>query len=130
MVKPEWGTKRICPSCGARYYDLHKQPPICPVCGTMFDPELLLRSRRARPAPVEEPVKKAAPPPTEDELGIEIEEDEAISVDDGDDVPEDTGGDDSGDDEEDVLIEDASELGEDVDMGDVVDVDGEEQETP
>ncbi len=24
MVKAEWGSKRICPSCGARYYDLMK----------------------------------------------------------------------------------------------------------
>ena len=54
MAKPEWGTKRICPSCGTRYYDLLRDPVICPKCSTPFDPEAFLRARRARPAaPVE-----------------------------------------------------------------------------
>ncbi len=34
MVKPELGTKRVCVSCGARFYDLTKQPAICPKCAT------------------------------------------------------------------------------------------------
>jgi len=37
VSKPEWGTKRICPSCGTRYYDLHRDPIICPKCGTRTD---------------------------------------------------------------------------------------------
>ncbi len=43
MAKPEWGTKRICPSCGTRYYDLLRDPVICPKCATPFDPEAFLR---------------------------------------------------------------------------------------
>ncbi len=50
MAKPEWGMKRICPSCGARYYDMKKNPPVCPTCKTTFDPENLLRARRGRGA--------------------------------------------------------------------------------
>src|SRR6266700_1504323 len=46
LAKPEWGTKRICPSCGARYYDLMHDPIVCPRCSTPFDPEALLRARR------------------------------------------------------------------------------------
>ncbi|ABI62924.1 Hypothetical protein GbCGDNIH1_2026 [Granulibacter bethesdensis CGDNIH1] len=33
MVKPELGTKRVCVSCGTRFYDLLKSPAICPKCG-------------------------------------------------------------------------------------------------
>ena len=33
MAKPEWGTKRICQSCGARFYDFGRSPITCPACG-------------------------------------------------------------------------------------------------
>ncbi len=46
MSKTEWGLKRICLSCGTRYYDMKKNPPVCPSCKTSFDPEALLRARR------------------------------------------------------------------------------------
>ena len=36
MAKPELGTKRLCGSCGAKFYDLSKDPIICPKCGTTF----------------------------------------------------------------------------------------------
>lgn len=32
-VRPERGTKRICLSCEARFYDLGRVPAICPKCG-------------------------------------------------------------------------------------------------
>ena len=31
MSKPARGSKRVCPSCGARFYDLSRTPIICPV---------------------------------------------------------------------------------------------------
>lgn len=34
MVKIELGIKRVCCSCGARFYDLNKMPPVCPKCST------------------------------------------------------------------------------------------------
>ncbi|MFZ1989451.1 MAG: TIGR02300 family protein [Alphaproteobacteria bacterium] len=49
MVKPELGVKRTCPSCGARFYDLLRSPAECPKCEHTFDPEVLLKPRRARP---------------------------------------------------------------------------------
>jgi uncharacterized protein (TIGR02300 family) len=116
VAKPEWGIKRICPSCGARYYDLRKDPPVCPTCGAQYDPEALLKSRRARPTSVED-VKKL-PLPLEDD-GIRVVADDETALEDADDVP--VGElEEEAEDEEDVLIEDASELGED-DMGEVVD---------
>ena len=36
MAKPELGTKRLCNSCGVKYYDLNKDPIVCPKCGTIF----------------------------------------------------------------------------------------------
>ena len=116
MAKPEWGTKRICPSCGARYYDLLREPVICPKCSTPFDPEAFLRARRARPSvPVE---KELAPVIAEDiDADLEQEEIEAIEEEEEAGVALE-----EGDEEEEELIEDASELGEDEDdMAEVID---------
>src|SRR5262249_60951297 len=74
VAKPEWGTKRICPSCGTRYYDLLREPVICPNCSTPYDPEAFLKSRRARPTPA---VAKELEPVGGEELDTELETDEA-----------------------------------------------------
>lgn len=34
--KNKWGQKRTCPKCDARFYDLNKNPIICPSCGASF----------------------------------------------------------------------------------------------
>ena len=36
MSKPVRGTKRVCPSCGARFYDLNRSPITCPVCQAVY----------------------------------------------------------------------------------------------
>ena len=48
MSNPEWGIKRVCPSCSIKYYDFNKEPIICPKCEFIFDPDLLLKSRKGR----------------------------------------------------------------------------------
>ncbi|MEC9186203.1 MAG: TIGR02300 family protein, partial [Pseudomonadota bacterium] len=48
MAKPEWGKKRTCQNCGAKYYDLQKDPPTCPKCDTVFQVEQTTRGRRSR----------------------------------------------------------------------------------
>ena len=48
MSKPEWGIKRVCPSCSIKYYDFNRDPIICPKCEFEFDPDLLLKSRKGR----------------------------------------------------------------------------------
>jgi uncharacterized protein (TIGR02300 family) len=112
LAKPEWGTKRICPSCGTRYYDLLRDTVICPKCSTPYDPEAFLKARRSRPAlPVE---KELAPVDADADLDTEdaevVEDEEAVPL-----AAED-------DEEEEELIEDASELGEDEDdMAEVID---------
>ena len=50
MAKPEWGKKRTCQNCGAKYYDLKKEPPTCPKCETVFQAETPQRGRRSRAA--------------------------------------------------------------------------------
>ena len=50
MAHKNLGRKRRCASCGIKFYDLTKTPAICPACGTEFDPEILLKSRRGRAA--------------------------------------------------------------------------------
>jgi uncharacterized protein (TIGR02300 family) len=47
VVKPELGTKRHCSGCGARFYDLNKDPIVCPKCHTVL--ELAAASAHARP---------------------------------------------------------------------------------
>src|SRR3546814_19235546 len=54
MVKPEWGTKRSCPKCATRFYDLGKDNPVtCIECGTAWEPEPILKSKQ--PMPFEQP---------------------------------------------------------------------------
>ena len=48
MANPEWGKKRICLACNTKYYDFNKSPIICPSCGTEFDPDLYLKSRKGK----------------------------------------------------------------------------------
>ena len=36
MARPELGVKRQCMSCGAKFYDLNKDPIICPKCAAVF----------------------------------------------------------------------------------------------
>lgn len=47
MAKPELGTKRICLTCAAKFYDLNRNPIACPKCGTPF--QLAQLARAARP---------------------------------------------------------------------------------
>ena len=59
MAKPELGAKRQCQNCGAKFFDLNRDPIVCPKCGTIF-----LGAARARPASKEdeEDTDRAAPP--------------------------------------------------------------------
>lgn len=45
MPKEEWGTKRLCPQCNTRFYDLTKNPMICPACAHEFTLESLNEGR-------------------------------------------------------------------------------------
>jgi len=86
MAANKLGTKRHCQSCDGKFYDLNKTPIVCPSCGTTFDPEVLLKSRRTKPVAAA-PVKSEQPEPetvTEDaDLDSNIDaDDDAIENDD------------------------------------------------
>jgi uncharacterized protein (TIGR02300 family) len=36
VTKPELGAKRQCQHCGAKFFDLNRDPIVCPKCGTIF----------------------------------------------------------------------------------------------
>ena len=75
LAKPDLGTKRVCPSCASRFYDLQKRPIECPKCAFTFEPEALLKQRRTR---VPEPVAKPAPVVVADDEEVEEAEDEEM----------------------------------------------------
>ena len=82
MPTPDLGTKQVCPNCQSKFYDLNRRPAHCPKCGTDFDPEEAVRSRRARTrssAPDYE-ADEETPKPAESEEGFE-EQDETPEID-------------------------------------------------
>ncbi|MSP83785.1 MAG: TIGR02300 family protein [Alphaproteobacteria bacterium] len=90
MAKTEWGSKRICQSCGARFYDLNHAPIVCPKCGANYQIEVDARSRRPRPSAADKQKKRVVEPVAE------VVEEEVAAEEEGGEV-----------------IEDASDLGED-----------------
>jgi uncharacterized protein (TIGR02300 family) len=72
VVKAELGTKRTCPSCGAKFYDLLRSPVVCPKCGQSFVAAPLLPSKGEIPqAAVVKP--REAPKPVEPEEVPDVE---------------------------------------------------------
>jgi uncharacterized protein (TIGR02300 family) len=47
MPKEEWGTKRICPTTGKRFYDLNRSPVVSPYTGEVVDIESARRKMAA-----------------------------------------------------------------------------------
>jgi uncharacterized protein (TIGR02300 family) len=128
LAKPEWGTKRICQSCGARFYDFGRSPIICPACGAVFDLEILNRARRARPSP-RAAVARAGEDAVTDEAELIESDAEIEDIEEDVEAEDDTIGEgDDGQEEDESLIEDASELGEDEDMSDVIESGLDEEE--
>ncbi len=50
MAKPELGSKRQCGSCGARFFDLNRDPILCPKCGAVYQIAMPVRAQRAAAA--------------------------------------------------------------------------------
>jgi uncharacterized protein (TIGR02300 family) len=59
MSKPARGIKRVCQSCGARFYDLGRTPIVCPSCQAVY--QVTQPSRRGERAPVPEVREKVEP---------------------------------------------------------------------
>ena len=119
MATADPGTKRLCPNCGAKYYDLGEVPVICRRCGTPCE---VVRSRHA-PAPVkekEDEVVETEVAETAEFVSLEEADEEAAGA-----VVEDEEEIEIADDEKDTFLEEEDEEGEDV--ADIIgDVDEEE----
>jgi uncharacterized protein (TIGR02300 family) len=107
MVKPEWGSKRTCPKCATRFYDLGKDDPVnCINCGVSWFPEPVLKSKQ--PLPYDAPKAAVEAPEKEDAdlAADELDIDEDVAPNPDDEV--DLGGDDdlnvggAGDDEDEI----------------------------
>lgn len=123
MSKPARGTKRVCPSCGARFYDLGRSPITCSVCQAVYQISAPSSRRAERAAPVAKTPKPEAeekePPIVGGADVISLDEaaeaeeaavdDEAIVDlgDDDDDIPAD-------DDDDDTFLETDEEGDDDV----------------
>ncbi len=140
MAKPDWGTKRTCPGCGAKFYDLRRSPVTCPKCESLYPPEPASPAKRsaATKADVQPPAAavkaEAAPPAAAVEAkavppDVAVDEDQvkaavaAVEVADADQPGDDPGSPDGEKADKGAgIIEDASELGEDADdMAEVID---------
>ena len=76
MAKPELGTKRLCGNCAAKFYDLGKEPIVCPKCHTVLQ---LVTSARGRPEPA-----RAQPAAEEETQAPETQEAEFVSLEEAD----------------------------------------------
>ncbi|HEY6255025.1 MAG TPA: TIGR02300 family protein [Xanthobacteraceae bacterium] len=132
MAKPELGTKRLCGNCAAKFYDLGKDPIVCPKCHTVLQLAATTRARpeaaRAQAAAEEE----AVVPETQEAEFVSLEEADAEAE--GKKAPE--GGAAEGADEEieieDEQLDDAAFIEEqeegDEDVADIIgDVENEEE---
>jgi uncharacterized protein (TIGR02300 family) len=82
VAKPELGTKRLCPHCGVKFYDLSKSPIVCPKCGSVV--EIMAAPTRGRPdagarAPIAPVAAEEEVPEKEDAEFVSLEEADAES---------------------------------------------------
>lgn len=122
-TKQARGTKRTCQSaeCDARFYDLNRDPIICPICGTVYELASGPVPTPADEKPARKPPKADSPPKSEDETD-DSEEDTLDDIDTGDD------GEDIADDGDETFLEEDEEEGGDV-SGIVAVKDGDEDES-
>jgi uncharacterized protein (TIGR02300 family) len=118
LSKPELGTKRDCPSCGAKFYDLNKNPVVCPKCEHEYVPDTGTKAKRAKPAekPREKASKRVVAADDEGNVSLDAMRDDELAADsDDDDIDiDDVGVDvDDDDDSNDAFLED-DEDGDDV----------------
>jgi uncharacterized protein (TIGR02300 family) len=88
MPKEEWGTKRLCPTTGKRFYDLNADPIVSPYTGeTVTVNTGKTRTMVADAADAQ--TKKMEAESEDDDLVLDDDDDDDDDVDLGDDVLED-----------------------------------------
>ncbi|BBU54619.1 MULTISPECIES: TIGR02300 family protein [Mameliella] len=86
MPKEEWGTKRVCPTTGKRFYDLNRDPIVSPYTGEVVNLETGKRSMIA--ADSADAANKSKAKESEEEVDLIDDDDVNVDLDD-DDVLED-----------------------------------------
>jgi uncharacterized protein (TIGR02300 family) len=66
LSKPELGNKHQCQNCGAKFFDLNKDPIVCPKCGTVFQGAPRARAAAKAEEEEEEETEVATP------AGVEV----------------------------------------------------------
>jgi uncharacterized protein (TIGR02300 family) len=108
VAKPDLGNKHQCQHCGTKFFDLNKDPIVCPKCGTVQQNIGAAKVAAVRPAPVDEDVEidPAAPVLVPIEEADVIDEKGAVVADDEieieDDASEETFLEEEEEDEDDV----------------------------
>ena len=82
MPKEEWGTKRVCPTTGKRFYDLNANPIVSPYTGDIVTIEQ--GKTRTMVADAEDAQTKKLKSPEEDDDLILDDDEEDVEL--GDDV--------------------------------------------
>ncbi|MES2713645.1 MAG: TIGR02300 family protein [Pseudomonadota bacterium] len=91
MAKPELGLKRVCVSCGTKFYDMARTPAVCPKCATE-QPAEQPRVRRAAANIPDEKIKKRAVTPEAEAEDVEIDVDADEAVEDAEELEDDADG--------------------------------------
>jgi uncharacterized protein (TIGR02300 family) len=87
VAKPELGTKRLCGNCAAKFYDLGKDPIVCPKCHTVLVLAAITSRSRQEPARAQAAAEEVVVPETQEAEFVSLEEADA-EVEGGKKVPE------------------------------------------
>jgi len=129
LADPALGTKQICPTCQAKFYDLGRRPAHCPKCGSDFDPEEAVKSRRIRARAVTPDYEDEAEDQVKDKAADSDEEEEDVAAPEIDEAVEDPI---VVDDEDEGDVDPAKGPADDVDLGvgeEDVDLEDDEEDT-
>ena len=77
MAKPELGTKRLCGNCAAKFYDLGKDPIVCPKCHTVLQLAAITSRSRPEPARAQAAAEEVVVPETQEAEFVSLEEADA-----------------------------------------------------
>jgi uncharacterized protein (TIGR02300 family) len=103
------GLKRICMSCGTRFYDMKKRPITCPSCKEEFSGEIKVKARRGRLPAADTPImEKPTKPIANDDDDIIADDADTVSLEDVKDLEE--AGDDADEDAIDLDEDDLDDL--------------------
>jgi uncharacterized protein (TIGR02300 family) len=99
MPKEEWGTKRLCPTTGKRFYDLNASPIISPYTGE----EVVVETGKTRTMVADAAdAQSKTDEKTADDEDLVLDDDDEVDADLGDDVLED--------DDDDVSLDDIADV--------------------